>query len=425
MKEKHQEVQDYYGKELEVSEDLKTNACCTLETPPKFIRDALANVHDEVHSKYYGCGIVVPNELEGLRILDLGSGSGRDCYVLSQFVGEKGEVIGTVLNQFSMSEDVDENFRIATQENKKGARMTILNKKLVQTGFVKNIAPGENIKSVRFMGDKGYMVTFKNVDPLFVIDLNPTDPKILGKLKIPGWSDYLHPFKENYLIGIGKEVSPEAEFKKRLTSSDVEGVKLSIFDITDLENPKEIWKKVIGEQGSYTEALNNHKAFLFDAKTGILALPMTVNQKDGAKRNNWQPTKTVYKGAFVYDVSVENGFELRGKATHYNDKYWEQSKEERRYGNHEFDIQRVIFIGDNFYTIAPNTIASHDWENVEKIEQITLDQKACEAISEVMECGLATQCKTVQKEWEECSIDNEDFSKSCTSKTQFLRCEGK
>lgn len=94
MKEKHLEVQDYYGKELEVSEDLKTNACCTLERPPKFIREALANVHDEVHSKYYGCGIVVPSELEGLRILDLGSGSGRDCYVLSQFVGEKGEVIG-------------------------------------------------------------------------------------------------------------------------------------------------------------------------------------------------------------------------------------------------------------------------------------------------------------------------------------------
>ena len=94
MKEKHVEVQEYYGKELEVSEDLKTNACCTLEKPAKFIREALAKVHDEVHSKYYGCGIVVPNELEGLRILDLGSGSGRDCYVLSQFVGEKGEVIG-------------------------------------------------------------------------------------------------------------------------------------------------------------------------------------------------------------------------------------------------------------------------------------------------------------------------------------------
>ena len=94
MKDKHIEVQDYYGKELEVSEDLKTNACCTMEKPPKFIRKALAKVHDEVHSKYYGCGIVVPNKLEGLRVLDLGSGSGRDCYVLSQFVGEKGEVIG-------------------------------------------------------------------------------------------------------------------------------------------------------------------------------------------------------------------------------------------------------------------------------------------------------------------------------------------
>lgn len=99
MKEKHLEVQDYYGKELEVSEDLKTNACCTMEIPPKFVREALANVHDEVHSKYYGCGLVTPNELEGLRVLDLGSGSGRDCYVLSQFVGEKGEVIGVDMTE--------------------------------------------------------------------------------------------------------------------------------------------------------------------------------------------------------------------------------------------------------------------------------------------------------------------------------------
>lgn len=94
MEVKHEEVQSYYGKELVNSDDLKTNACCTLEEPPQYIKDALNNVHDEIVAKYYGCGLVIPEELEGLRILDLGSGSGRDCYILSQLVGQKGEVIG-------------------------------------------------------------------------------------------------------------------------------------------------------------------------------------------------------------------------------------------------------------------------------------------------------------------------------------------
>merc|ERR1712127_209545 len=82
------------GKELSKSEDLKTNACCTMEEPAQHIKVALSNIHDEVMMKYYGCGLAIPSKLEGLRILDLGSGSGRDCYILSQLVGHSGEVIG-------------------------------------------------------------------------------------------------------------------------------------------------------------------------------------------------------------------------------------------------------------------------------------------------------------------------------------------
>ncbi|XP_054238321.1 arsenite methyltransferase [Indicator indicator] len=91
----HREVQDYYGKELQKSEDLKTNACVTLARPlPKVVRDALEHVHEEVVARYYGCGLVIPESLESCRILDLGSGSGRDCYLLSQLVGEQGHVTG-------------------------------------------------------------------------------------------------------------------------------------------------------------------------------------------------------------------------------------------------------------------------------------------------------------------------------------------
>lgn len=87
-------VQDYYGKVLNSSEDLKSDACCTDASIPRYLKQALAKVHDEVSARYYGCGLVIPEQLEGLRVLDLGSGSGRDCYVLSQLVGEQGFVLG-------------------------------------------------------------------------------------------------------------------------------------------------------------------------------------------------------------------------------------------------------------------------------------------------------------------------------------------
>ena len=94
MENLHQEVQEYYGTELQQSEDLKTNACCTLTKPPAHILEALNLVADEVQAKYYGCGLTIPSEVEGLRILDLGSGSGRDCYIAAKLVGENGYVVG-------------------------------------------------------------------------------------------------------------------------------------------------------------------------------------------------------------------------------------------------------------------------------------------------------------------------------------------
>jgi SAM-dependent methyltransferase len=90
----HDVVQDYYGKTLQTSDDLKTDACCTLDSIPEHIKPILASIHPEVTAKYYGCGLVAPELLEGMRILDLGSGSGQDVYVLSALVGEHGSVVG-------------------------------------------------------------------------------------------------------------------------------------------------------------------------------------------------------------------------------------------------------------------------------------------------------------------------------------------
>ncbi|MDF1697202.1 MAG: methyltransferase domain-containing protein [Saprospiraceae bacterium] len=94
MLDKHLEVQNYYGKELDKSEDLKTNACCTINPPPKEIVEIISQLHDEVVTKYYGCGLTIPSKVKGMNILDLGSGSGRDCFIASKLVGQEGRVVG-------------------------------------------------------------------------------------------------------------------------------------------------------------------------------------------------------------------------------------------------------------------------------------------------------------------------------------------
>lgn len=335
----------------------------------------------------------------------------------------KGTVRGRVLNQFSMSEAADGHFRIATQtDGEDGSMMTILNKNLVKTGNVDGIAPGENIKSVRFMGDKAYLITFKNVDPLFVIDLDPQNPKVLGELKIPGWSDYLHPYDDDHLIGIGREVKEGAEADGRLTQDELLGLKLSIFDVSDLNNPKEIHKKVIGDNGTSSEATSNHKAFLFDAQENVLALPITVMQQR-AGGDTWD-RDTVFQGAFVYDVDLTNGFVLRGKATHYDDGYWSGSNNnQRRYGNYEYNVQRILYLGDYWYTVAQNVIAAYNWGNVSKVRQIELEAKPCNQIYDEYQCGQADHCRAIWREWSECYTDDEDFSKICEEEREFSRCE--
>lgn len=99
----HENVKHYYGKVLQHSDDLQTNACCTSIAPPQHIKSALVNIHDEVINRYYGCGLTIPNELVGKRILDLGCGAGRDCYLLAQLVGESGYVLGVDMTDEQLS----------------------------------------------------------------------------------------------------------------------------------------------------------------------------------------------------------------------------------------------------------------------------------------------------------------------------------
>ncbi|MDI6884716.1 MAG: beta-propeller domain-containing protein, partial [Hadesarchaea archaeon] len=146
----------------------------------------------------------------------------------------QGEVPGQVLNQFSMDE-YQGYFRIATTTGWMGQNnVYVLDGNLDIVGRLEGLAPGESIYSARFIGSRAYLVTFKKVDPLFVIDLeDPKNPRALGELKIPGYSDYLHPYDETHLIGVGKDTVDMGSF------AWYQGIKIALFDVSDPENPRE------------------------------------------------------------------------------------------------------------------------------------------------------------------------------------------
>ncbi|MGE3279072.1 MAG: beta-propeller domain-containing protein [Candidatus Altimarinota bacterium] len=294
----------------------------------------------------------------------------------------QGSVPGNILNQFSMDESGD-TFRIATTLDSYNSRtgsstwnnLYVLNRDNMNTvGKIEEIAPDERIKSVRFMGNRAYMVTFRNVDPLFVIDLSTaTTPKILGELKIPGWSDYLHPFDETHLIGFGREVSPEAEDAEFLTSEFLLGMKLSIFDVTDVANPKETHKEVIGARGTTSDLLYNHKALLFDKDKKLLAFPITITEEiDPSSKDIYNNIQTVFSGGIVYSVDLTNGFQLKGKVTHYEDDSVFENSGEWFYGDPERMVQRMVYIGEYLYSISPGYIRSYVLDTVKSLGFIKL-----------------------------------------------------
>ncbi|MFH1218520.1 MAG: beta-propeller domain-containing protein, partial [Candidatus Peregrinibacteria bacterium] len=239
-----------------------------------------------------------------------------------------GRVPGTVLNQFSMDESGDY-FRIATTvggwwEGSPVNNMYVLDQNLEVVGALEGLAPGERIYSARFVGDRAYMVTFEQIDPLFVIDLSkPASPSVLGELHIPGVSDYLHPFGENYLIGFGLDTVSE-EVMEAAGWSWFQGIKMSMFDVSDVNNPVEVDKVTIGDRGSSSELLYNHKALLFDEGKGIMAFPVVVAEipekvKADLSVDDWVYGDYTFQGAYVYKVSEDDGFEYVGRISHYAD----------------------------------------------------------------------------------------------------------
>ena len=291
-----------------------------------------------------------------------------------------GEVTGYVLDQFSMDEH-EGYFRIATTSQMTSFpeesspilhlqnNVYILNMDLDTIGKLESIAPGEDIHSVRFMGDICYLVTFRKIDPLFVINLlDPYSPKILGELEITGYSDYLHLYDENHVIGVGKETiaAEEGDF------SWYQGVKISLFDVTDMTNPEELAKYEIGDRGTDTPVLNDHKAFLFDREKNLLVLPVLVAKvNEGQYPNGVPPPYTygeyVWQGAYIFTISLEleEKIMLRGTITHI---------ENGNLHNASNYVTRALFIGDVLYTISESKIKMNSLLDLSEINELNLTE---------------------------------------------------
>jgi hypothetical protein len=255
-----------------------------------------------------------------------------------------------VLNQFSMDE-WSGYLRIATTrghapdphaESAVSVLATAPGGNLVRVGSIEHIAPTEDIRSVRFDEERGYVVTFKKTDPLFVLDLyDPREPKILGELKIPGFSTYMHRIDRNHLLSIGFDADDHGDF------AYFDGVILQIFDVSNPTEPRLLHKEVIGTRGSSSEAATDHLAFNYFPERGLLGVPMTICEggDDGRFGQN-----LTFSGLLVYDVSVETGFERRGGVNHGEvgatcGRWWSQAGS---------TVKRSIFLDDLVYSIAPD-----------------------------------------------------------------------
>lgn len=263
----------------------------------------------------------------------------RASYVAS------GEVRGWLLSQWALSE-FGGDLRVAStdvlgwDQATSESFVSVLRQEgdeLLQVGQVGGLGKTEQIQGVRFIGDKGYVVTFRQTDPLYTVDVSdPTNPVVAGELKIPGFSAYLHPIGEDLILGVGRDGTDEGQLL---------GLQLSVFDVSDDAAPKQLHKATIGEEWGWSEALFDHKAFLWWGKTGLAMLPMEWSSYDDNNGYTWE------QGAFGFHIDAVDGIELVGEVQHpdpvvgecfdeYYGCYWSPM------------LRRSLVIGEQVFTLS-------------------------------------------------------------------------
>ena len=258
-----------------------------------------------------------------------------------------GTVPGSPINQYSMDE-FNGYFRIATTDWSTGTYVTVLDASDMRTtGRTEPLAPGENMRSMRFVGDMGYVVTYRNMDPLFTIDLSdPYNPKILGELKIPGFSQYLHPVGDGLMLGIGRDTvetyTRDSQGIETVISARDVGMKVSLFDVSDPFNPKEIDVLTLGE--GWAEVCDNPRALMCDNVRNVYGF-MTQNWSN----SGWPVNAlllSIEKGRLSIAVSLTT----------------------KQYTNME--CSRLCFIDDTLYIIHETGVEAYDYADYTRIGSI-------------------------------------------------------
>lgn len=289
---------------------------------------------------------------------------------------------GRAVDQFSFDE-YNSNLRVALQDEK-GSRIVVFDDKLEMIGQTDPVEENENMYSSRFVGDKAYLVTYRTIDPLFVFDLSdPKNPKVLGELKIPGYSTYLHPYDENHIIGIGMQtkesIARDSKGNATVTSAVIIGMKMALFDVSDVNNPKQISEVTIGDSSTKSAILNNHKALLFSKERELIAIPVTSYKTDVTSEEYYTDpdmeklTKGymdslnqsyISEGYLVYNINIEDGIKLKGVITH----------DVQNTYNYSGNLLRGLYIKDNLFTLSQSMLKVNRLDTLEQINVMNIKE---------------------------------------------------
>ena len=290
---------------------------------------------------------------ENVYFAALNSESGTDIIKFSYNEGNiKGEAFGNVDGAIKDSFAMDEfqgNLRVATSSIDNGNAIYVLDKSLKEIGSVEGITIGESIYSSRYLGDIAYFVTYEKKDPLIAVDLsNPASPKVLSELTVTGFSEYLHFWNKNLLIGIGEETNPD--------TGESLGVKISMYDISDPANIK-VENELVMDKYGFTSAESNHKAVLIDPEKNIIGIPVESDyESDG-----------YYVDYLVLSYNEETGFETKIIDNIYNE---ETGNGEYSYLGYDLtDGTRGLYIGDKLFVVSHNyRISKYDLNTYQNLE---------------------------------------------------------